>query len=329
MLNQHNHHPTPRLTRRGFLLGASTLLGMTALSACVPIQPAAPAGDAESATAEETHEIVDDNGVSSLIAGTPQRVAAMYDSIDLDACLGLGVDPIAYCSSPTDSRAHLPWKKIPPTTTLVPIGDGPNLESLVALNPDLVISAYGDPEAMERLREYCPVVYLPFGDWRAATRMAGNALFRDEAAEALIDETDALIAATRTKVEGLVSSVNVVSIFGEDYYLDEGGSQLGKLLNEVGVPLAGTEYIVQVSLEVLPEKLTADTLIVLDYSYNFEESQQTQLEKLMAEPVLANVPAIVNGRVLQLTTEETAAGYLMSALSIPTLLTGLERLTTL
>lgn len=38
---------------------------------------------------------------------------------------------------------------------------------------------------------------------------------------------------------------------------------------------------------------------------------------------------LFNGRVLQLTTEETAAGYLMNALAIPTLLAGIERLSTL
>jgi len=321
------HHPEiDDVTRREFLIGAAGLLLLPA--GC---------GSGEEGRNGDTGEgrtVVDEYG-ESYVPGPPERVVTLYDSADLDACLALGVDVLAYGSSPASTRARLPWKRAGLEETgakLIPIAGGPNIERIAALEPELILSSYADENAMDRLRELCPVVYVTIFDWREGLRVAGRALYRDEEAEAVISETEQRISRTGRKLSGRIpDSVDVLWTYDEtnaNVELGSRSSQFGKLLEELGFPplieVEGASISKEMSREVLPERLTSEALILLDFGYEGEELSKAA-DELLNDPLVARTPAVESGRVLRLTPEETAAAYLMSALSVPTVLGALER----
>jgi len=185
---------------------------------------------------------------------------------------------------------------------------------------------------MDRLRELCPVVYVTIFDWRGGLRLAGRSLYRDEEAEAVISETERRISRTREELSGRIpDSVDVLWTYDETNATVELGSrssQFGRLLEELGFPplieVEGASISKEMSREVLPERLTSEALILLDFGYEGEELSEAA-DELLNDPLVARTPAVESGRVLRLTPEETAAAYLMSALSVPTVLGALER----
>ena len=92
----------------------------------------------------------------------------------------------------------LPWNDDyfdPEVTTLLDTADGPPLEAIAALQPDVILAPYeGFDEAVyESLTGIAPTVAYP-GEawtttWHEQTRMIGEALGRTAEAEQLIAET--------------------------------------------------------------------------------------------------------------------------------------------
>ena len=319
-----------RPTRREFLIGAAGLL-VLAPYGCGSGEESGAGGET---TSGGGRTVVDEYG-KSRIPNRPGRVLTLYDSADLDASLALGVDLLAYGSDPQSARAQLPWKQPGLEETgaeLIPIAGGPNFEQIASLEPELILSSYADEEVMDRLRELCPVVYVTITDWREGLRTAGRGLYRDEEAKAVTSETEQKISRTGEKLSGRIpESVDVLHTYDEtnaNVDLWNRKSAFGKLLEEVGFPpLREGESdfgLDEVSREVLPEKLTSEALILMDFGYEGEELSSAA-DELLNDPLIAETPAIKAGKVLRMTPVETAAAYLISALSIPTVLEGLER----
>lgn len=332
-------NPTPMLrvtdmtpyrpTRREFLIGTGSLLVLA------PYGCGGESGAGGETTSGGGRTVVDEYG-ESRVPDRPGRVLSLYDTADLDAGISLGVDLLAYGSDPQTGRAEeLPWKQSGLEETgaeLIPIAGGPNFEQIASLKPELILSSYADEEVMDRLRELCPVVYVTIDDWREGLRTAGRALYRDEEAKAVISETEQKISRIAEKLSGRIpESVDVLHTYDEtnaNVDLWNRKSAFGKLLEEVGFPplREGEADFGQdeVSREVLPEKLTSEALILMDFGYEGEELSSAA-DELLNDPLIADTPAIKAGNVLRMTPVETAASYLISALSIPTVLEGLER----
>jgi iron complex transport system substrate-binding protein len=96
--------------------------------------------------------------------------------------------------------------------------DGPNLEQIALLEPDLIIGNVRDmAETADRLAELAPTIGLSwnFADPLANATTIGAALGVTEAADGLVAEFDDALA-TATEATEAPGSVSIVGLFGPD-----------------------------------------------------------------------------------------------------------------
>ena len=161
-----------------FLLAAAACAPAGGEAAVVPDSQVEPtvepvAEPTEEAQAEEPAEatgeprtITDAMGREVTFPAAPQRVVVLSE-IDLDSLLALGIVPVGAPNG--RGQTTLPSYMLPliegKTTAIGPLGE-PNLETIVALDPDLIVYSdpYGDlAERIPELEQIAPVV-VPYVD---------------------------------------------------------------------------------------------------------------------------------------------------------------------
>jgi iron complex transport system substrate-binding protein len=91
------------------------------------------------------------------------------------------------------------------------VGFPPNVEAILALDPDLIVGSYVAPELRQQLEAIAPTVsYTPTGsgDWKRSFDLAGRLLGLTERVEALLAEYEARLAALRAAI-GQPSEIEV------------------------------------------------------------------------------------------------------------------------
>lgn len=191
------------LTRRGLFtggLGAAALLG---LGACGQDR-SAPAGSGPSAGSRSVRHKYGTTDVPA----DPKRVVALGYT-DLEPLLGLGVPPVGiveFFGSGLDGAWA--WEKPlwqGKTPQIVGERDTYNFEKVAALGPDLIIGMYSGMTKADyaKLSALAPTVAQPVGypdfaaPWTVITRLAGQAVGRQEQAEKLITGVRSAFAGAR------------------------------------------------------------------------------------------------------------------------------------
>lgn len=160
--------------------------------------------------------MVDALGVESLFARTPTRILPLMPSLaELVDVLGLPVDSVVGVTEYTDFPRSLKAKP-----SVGPYSK-PNLESIVALRPDLVLASRdGTPkEIVARLRKLGFSVVTVATETLAGVResfpIVGEALRRVEPAKVALAELDARLAALRARANGRPKKSIMLQV-GED-----------------------------------------------------------------------------------------------------------------
>lgn len=267
---------------------------------------------------------------STTIDERPERVVVLGWSAQ-DTVYALGVTPVGMPSYPYGGGDDgvLPWNDEyfdESETTLLDTADGPPLEAIAALRPDVILAPYEgfEQSVYDDLSGIAPTVAYP-GDpwttpWREQTRMIGEALGRADDAEELIDGVDeqvAAIAAEHPEFEGLTFAYT--SMGAEALYLYLPTDPRVQLIEDLGFTVApsveelgaGSEnsFYAQLSLEVAPE-IDSDVLV------GFADGLPA--EEVAALPVYGQVPAIASGAAVLIDDQEFgAAASSVSVLSLP------------
>ncbi|WP_112310971.1 Fe2+-enterobactin ABC transporter substrate-binding protein [Pseudogemmobacter bohemicus] len=184
-----------------------------------------------------------------------------------------------------------------------------DIESLILADPDLVVASAtgGDsilPFVPELQAQGMKVLVIDYssGGWEDLARQIGRATGREAGAEAVIADFDrkaADVAAGLTIPEG---SVSIVSYnFGGTFAVSKPTSPQAKLLASLGFTVTG-----------LPEVMADQTTRSSDFDFISHENLAAAItgqgvfllngtgesvEAFMADPVLANLPAIKTGQV--------------------------------
>jgi iron complex transport system substrate-binding protein len=254
------------------LVGALLVAG---LAACGSTEPAA------TETPAEAFRTVKHAMGETVIPAQPKRVVALDQSF-VDAVLTLETPVVGYTtyrsidSTLPDYLGTVATEYGKGATTVGTL-EQPSLEKVMALKPDLIVSAKVRHEALyDKLSKIAPTVFSETTGaiWKDNVRLMGQALGKEELAEARIkayeDRAGKIGAAIKEK-EGALPTISVVRFAGEDtvrLYVEN--SYSGLVLKDVGFPRPEGQPVVQdaIAVDISQERiaeLDADRIFVATY----------------------------------------------------------------
>ncbi|CAG7624080.1 Fe(3+)-citrate-binding protein YfmC [Paenibacillus solanacearum] len=244
------------------LLLASALAGCTGSSGSAGNEAAG--GAAKTAAAERTvkHLLGE-----TTVKGEPKRVVSLHPWLT-DFLLSMGVTPAA-APSAGPNNPKFPWyfeKSLSGTVNLGWQIPQPNLESILAASPDLIVANQNHEKVYEQLSKIAPTIAIePFKDDNGNRRMRDTLLQfaammnKDEQAKQAIAQYDAKVKQARDQVKTKVGSGTVMFLRVTEKDLRYYSTSLFEVLySDLGltpppsVPDAKTGYVA-LSIEKLPE----------------------------------------------------------------------------
>ncbi|WP_273526620.1 iron-siderophore ABC transporter substrate-binding protein [Pseudomonas sp.] len=150
----------------------------------------------------DTRQVTDAMGNTVTVPEQPKRVITLSE-IDLDTALTLGVTPVGTING--RGQAAPPRYldgKLPAGIKVVGDIDNPNLETLLELQPDLILTGPVKPEQLAILNEIAPTV-ITFNwarPWQESMQRTAQALNREAEAKAVLERYHARVNAARQRL---------------------------------------------------------------------------------------------------------------------------------
>jgi iron complex transport system substrate-binding protein len=273
-------------------------------------------------------EILEDKGDTLLVAHkygeiaipkNPQRLVVDYGL--LEVCLSLGIKPTAafvYGEVTPLLQDELEGIQV------ISVGDAVNLETVVALNPDLLLGHFYfggyDERLYKQLSNIAPTVILrELPHWSLTTRDVATLLGKEAELETLFSDYSERMSAASAEIKTVIgdSDVALLQLLPEAMYLSGPGTETnGKFLpayfgtflyrdlalkpDESILELVGNQEVATVSLELLP-KITAEVIVLVPTSRPGEPIEESETYKdFTSSPLFKTLPASQNNRVYTL-----------------------------
>jgi iron complex transport system substrate-binding protein len=207
----------PSGRRYAWLLGLAVTLLAAGCSSTGPQQHVVPSVSVSSSMAAFPVTATDDDGVAVTLAARPARIITFAPSnTEIVFALGLGDELVgvagAFDNYPPEAKA------IEQVGGSGEFGVDPNVEKVVALQPDLMLTIAGGDQWKQRLRELgIPVFTInatDFGDLLDDIVTVGKITGASDEAEEVVDH----MSAVRAEIESQVSSEAPAPCFFEAYY---------------------------------------------------------------------------------------------------------------
>lgn len=274
--NSHNIPRMPRMNRvhRMYRMDSKSSLALllAAVMFMVLLAGCGSSGSTASDTAKDegnraaaetgfaTRTVTDLNGQTTIPAD-PQRIAALDYRVS-DSLLALGITPVATGSFA--GTTDIPYMDGNPLQEAVNLGDTPNLEAILAAQPDLIVGTDVlkiDQESLNRIAPAITVSVTP-KDWQTALRELGQMLGRERQADEWISQYTAKADEAKKQVSeriGPDETVMFLRVLKKEYRLYGERQLTGTLLyQDLGLKapqqVSAIEGVNQtISMEVLPE----------------------------------------------------------------------------
>ncbi|MEL7559137.1 ABC transporter substrate-binding protein [Stutzerimonas chloritidismutans] len=217
-----------------------------------------------------TRQVEDALGNTVTVPATPERVVTLNE-IDLDTALTLGVTPIGTVNGRGQAAPPRYLEgKVPSSIRVVGDLDNPNLETLLELEPDLILTGPVKPEQLAILNEIAPtVVTFKWAEpWRVSMQRTAHVLNKDAEAKAFLDRYQVRVAEARERLkahQGETFSIVRWNPKGPSYMFKDAFSST--VVEDVGLVRpahqqdSGHTHSMALSLESL-ELLDADWLVI-------------------------------------------------------------------
>jgi len=218
----------------------------------------------------ETRQVQDAFGNTVSVPAEPKRVITLSE-IDLDTALALGVTPVGTING--RGQAAPPRYldvRLPAGIEVVGDIDNPNLETLLELQPDLILTGPVKPEQLAILNEIAPTV-ITFSwarPWQESMQRTAQALNRETEAKAVLERYWTRVEEARKRLaghQGETLSIVRWNPKGPSYmFLDAFSSSVVEDIGLVRPPHQqdpGHTHSMALSLESL-ELLDADWLVI-------------------------------------------------------------------
>ncbi len=199
-----------------------------------------------------------------------------------------------------------------------------DLEAVVAADPDLIVvsttGADSTADAYDELSDIAPTIAVDYSkaSWQDVAAELGAATGLEEEASATVADFDQQVADTAAAITVPDGTVNAV-VFngdGQDTAFAKPEGSHGQLLTALGLDVVGADDALDtsesartdfafVSLENTVQALTGDTVLLVT-------GDDATKDALLAEPVLANAPAVTSGAVYPLGLDSFRLDYYSS-----------------
>ena len=241
----------------------------------------------------------------------PQRVVVLEEG-PLNSALALGVKPVGAVTAL--EGAGFPAYLADRTAGIQTVGTilQPNLETVVALQPDLILGVKSRHEAIyPRLSRIAPTVFTETHRccWRESFMTDAEALGKSGEARQVMDAYWQRLAELKTKMGDRLGQtrVSVVRFVPGSIYLYQKASYIGTILADAGLPRPQSqdvdEFALQVGHELIPQ-MGGDVIFVTTYG----PPDKTQIDELRSHPLWQQLEAVRQGKVYTVPDEYWMVG---------------------
>jgi iron complex transport system substrate-binding protein len=292
---------------------------------------AATATEAQASAAPRT---IRHAGGSTRIEGVPKRIVALDGNQDIDSLLALGLQPTAMASLGGGERPPYQQQRLSPDIVqMKSVRSEPNLEEVLGLRPDLILTAEYDEKLYDELEKIAPTIaYDRDAGWQEAFRQIAQAVGRGEQAEEHIRKVEAKYAPTREIVEQTgFDQIRLGMIYPyPEYYYGYGASgHPGEVMARAGVtrfvePPGKQDTKIFGGHNFSAERLTYLKPAELILSFEDGAEATDELKRLeQKDRVWQQLPAVREGRV---DTVPQGPFYQQTALTVPLVLDEVAKL---
>ena len=246
----------------------------------------------------QTRQVEDAFGNSVTIPAAPKRVITLSE-IDLDTALTLGVTPIGTINGRGQAAPPRYLEgKLPEGIKVVGDIENPNLEILLELEPDLILTGPVKPEQLAILNEIAPTVttFNWARPWQESMLRTAHVLNKDAEARAFLDRYNARAEEARERLQnyqGETFSIVRWNPKGPSYMFKDAFSST--VVEDVGLVRPahqqdpGHTHSMALSLESL-DLLDADWLVIGTLATSGEAVEA--LQQAEETPAFRQLPAI-------------------------------------
>ena len=241
----------------------------------------------------------------TVIPEDPQRIITLVPGAVLDSLLALEAKPVGMVVF--NNRTY----EVPPyladqVIDIQSVGNvgQPNLESIVRLQPDLIIISDFQRRLYSKLSEIAPTVAIGsrVDTWRESFLSLADLVNKSDTAQQLLAQykqrADIFKAAIAEQADS--PEVSVVRVRADGVFLYVKSSPVGQILDELGIqrPAAQDVFLqrsprISISLEELAK---ADGDVMFVYGLEFRDTQPAY-EQLQASPLWQQLKAVQTNRV--------------------------------
>ncbi|GAB3278280.1 ABC transporter substrate-binding protein [Kineosporia babensis] len=314
---------SPR-SRRWALAPAVAMTALLALSACGSSDDESES-NAEGAVAEEGTGLLPAAEGSTqypltlttwagetVLEERPERVAVIGFNPNMDALQALDVTPVYSLTEDTYAWRDAEWAAKIETVDKATRNDPVNFEGIAASDPDLIIAigALWEQADYDKLSDIAPVLDTAEqaeSPWRDTQTLIGDTLDLGAAADAAVAEADQAIDAVAAEhPEFAGKTITIGNDYGPEYglsYFTASGGIAEGIMTDLGFapnPLAADFVKDDVVSEENLAKLDADVLVMTYGEPAWREDRESK-------PLFQSIPAVKDGRLVSLATEDDPA----------------------
>lgn len=250
----------------------------------------------------QTRQVEDASGTKVTVPANPQRIVTLGE-VDLDVALALGIAPVGATDGRGQSNTPRYLKeRITDATQPLGVLGNPSLETLLELQPDLILTGPASPEQLAILNAIAPTAlsYNQGEPWKESTLRIGNILNREAEIQQLLERYDERVALSRERLsEHQGESISIVrwNPKGPSYMLNDSFGSI--VTQDLGLVRPehqrqeGFSHSLPLSLESL-DMLDGDWLAVGTLALTGDAVDA--MRQAEATPMFQQMSAVKNGR---------------------------------
>lgn len=289
---------------------AVILVLLTLLAACSGQSASEPAEPSTAGTTQETESPTNETPTTRTVSHSmgetnvpidPQRVVVL-DTGELDSVLALGVTPVGAVEAFAGAGLPSYLDGMIEGIELVGTIQEPNLETIVQLDPDLIISSkLRHEEIYDELSQIAPTVFAEAVGvvWKENFMLAGNALNKTKETEQIMMDYETRLATFQSTVGNPNDiEVSMVRFTPTQIRIYEKANFIGTVLEDTGLsrPPAQTDdvFMTEANKELITE-MEGDIMFVTVYGNPAETAQ----EEFRSDPLWQQLEVVQAGEVYE------------------------------